>query len=226
MLITLADVLHPVPLQRVRHGLRQARWIDGRTTAGAQSAAVKNNLQMDPRSSTAADLGDVVLRALRDSPAFLSAAMPRRIYPPLFNRYGEGHAFGAHVDNAIRPTPDGRQIRTDLSCTLFLSDPGTYDGGELVIEDPWTEQHVKLPAGSLVLYPATSVHRVTEISRGERTAAFFWIESMVRDHGKRRELHDLDRSIQALATDRGVDDPLCVSFSAVYHNLVRRWADP
>ena len=226
MVVTLAEVLRPDALQRARRELRQAEWVDGRGTAGAQSASVKNNQQIAPASPLAARLGAVVLRALGESPAFLSAAMPRRIYPPLFNRYGAGHAFGGHVDNAIRPTPDGGQIRTDLSCTLFLSDPDTYDGGALVIEDPWTEQHVKLPAGGLVLYPATSVHRVTEITSGQRLAAFFWIESMVRDHGKRRELHDLDRNIQALAVARGVDDPLCVSFSAVYHNLVRRWADP
>lgn len=226
MLVTLAQVLLPDALQAALHALQRAEWADGRTTAGAQSASVKNNQQIDPGSQAAADLGKVVLQALGNCPAFLSAAMPRRIYPPLFNRYSAGSVFGPHVDNAIRATLDGRQIRTDLSCTLFLSDPQTYDGGELVIEDPWTEQHVKLPAGSLVLYPATSIHRVTEVARGERIAAFFWIESMVRDHGKRRTLYDLDCSIRQLAAERGVGDPLCVSFSAVYHNLVRRWADP
>lgn len=226
MLVTLPDVLRPVALERARRELRRAEWVDGRATAGAQSAAVKNNQQIDPGSRLARDLGDAVLQALRNSPAFLSAAMPRRIYPPLFNRYGPGSAFGAHVDNAIRPTPEGGQIRTDLSCTLFLSDRATYDGGELVVEDAWVEQHVKLDAGGLVLYPATTVHRVTEVTRGERVAAFFWIESMVRDHGKRRELHDLDRNIRALASGRSVDDPLCISFTAVYHNLARRWADP
>lgn len=226
MLATLSDVLSADALQRARGALARAAWVDGRATAGPQSAAVKNNEQVGAGSRLARDLGDVVLRALRASPAFLSAAMPRRIYPPLFNRYGPGSAFGPHVDNAIRPTPDGSRVRTDLSCTLFLSEPAAYDGGELVVEDAWTAQHVKLPAGDLVLYPATAVHRVTEVTRGERVAAVFWIESMVRDHGMRHELHELDSSIRALVADRGLDDPLCVSFSAVYHNLVRRWADP
>jgi len=226
MLICIPDVLSPDEIQTVHEVFSRASWVDGRETAGAQSALAKDNLQLPEESPEAKALGEHVLAALSRSSLFLSAALPKRIYPPLFSRYRPGHRFGVHIDNAIRAvrgTPV--RIRTDLSATLFLGDPDSYDGGELVIEDKFGAQSVKLPAGHMVLYPSSSLHRVAPVTRNERLVSFFWMESMVRDDGERELLFDLDQSIQSLAGSFGLDHPEVVRLSGLYHNLVRRWAE-
>ena len=206
--------------------LEQAHWVDGAVTAGFQSAQVKHNEQLPSESAEARRLGDLITAALGEHPLFLSAALPARIFPPLFNRYREGHGFGTHVDNAIRPIPGSRErVRTDLSATLFLAGPDDYDGGELVVEDTYGTRAVKLPAGDLVLYPATSLHRVQPVTRGVRLASFFWIQSLVREDAQRTLLFDLDMAIVSLRRRVG-EDPALVSLTGVYHNLLRRWATP
>ena len=206
--------------------MAQADWEDGRSTAGSQSSLVKNNLQLPQNGAAARELGELVIDALAASPLFVSAALPLRIFPPLFNRYGVGHGFGLHVDNAIRGIPNtSLRIRTDLSATLFLSEVEDYDGGELVIEDGVGEQEVKLAAGDLVLYPSTSLHLVRNVTRGERVASFFWLQSMIRDNVARALLFDLDQTIQSLSARLGAVDPTCVKLTAVYHNLIRTWAE-
>jgi PKHD-type hydroxylase len=205
-----------------------AAWEDGRSTAGAQSALVKRNAQLPPDSPVARELGARVLSALVANTVFLSAAIPRHIFPPLFNRYTarDGHYFGTHVDNAIRGDPaTGLRIRTDLSATLFLSEPEDYDGGELTVEDLYGAHDIKLPAGHLVLYPASSLHRVAPVTRGARVASFFWIQSMIRDPQARSLVFELDTSIQALAGRLGRDDAETLRLSGVYHNLIRAWAE-
>lgn len=224
MLIAIPDVLSPDQVAHARARLEAADWVDGRVTAGAQSATVKNNLQVPEASAVARELGEVILRALGSSQAFVSAAVPLRVLPPMFNRYDVGHGFGAHVDNAIRFSGVQR-FRTDISCTLFLSQPREYDGGELVIEHAYGEQRVKLPAGALVLYPATSLHRVEPITRGSRWASFFWAQSMVADEGKRILLHDLDRSAVETRAALGDHNPAVLRLTATYHNLLRMWAE-
>jgi len=225
MLICIPEVLTKQQVAFFRATMSQAAWEDGRTTAGAQSSLVKNNLQLPQNGAAARELGEHVLQALANSPMFVSAALPHKIFPPLFNRYGVGHAFGLHVDNAIRGVPGTAiRIRTDLSCTLFLSEVEEYDGGELVIEDRVGSQEVKLSAGDLVLYPSTSLHHVREVTRGERIASFFWMQSMVRDNMARALLFDLDQAIQSLSERLGAGDPACVRLSGIYHNLVRTWA--
>jgi PKHD-type hydroxylase len=205
--------------------LRKAAWVDGRVTAGDQSGAAKRNLQISEDAAEAAALGDIVIKALARRPRFMSAALPLRVYPPLFNRYAEGMGFGDHIDNAVRISPvSGARYRTDLSCTLFLTDPDRYDGGELVIEGGVATGGVKLPAGDMVLYPATSVHRVEPVTRGERWASFFWVHSMVADQGQRDVLYDLDQAVIAARGDLGDDHPAAVAMVGVYHNLVRMWA--
>jgi PKHD-type hydroxylase len=225
MLLHVPDVL---TAEQVRHGrslLDAADWVDGRVTAGFQSGRVKHNRQLPEDAPASRELGEIILRALQRSPLFMSAALPLRIFPPLFNRYDGGQAFGNHVDNAIRQVPGTpHRIRTDLSATLFFSEPSEYDGGELLVEDTYGVHSVKLPAGHLVLYPATSLHRVTEVTRGARVASFFWIQSMIRDDGERTLLFDLDSAIQRLNQDAS-DHPSAVQCTAVYHNLLRRWAD-
>jgi PKHD-type hydroxylase len=183
-------------------------------------------MQLPEGSPAANELGELVLEALSRCPLFISAAIPLKIFPPLFNRYGAGHSFGTHVDGAIRAVPGTPvRIRTDLSVTLFLAEPDEYDGGELTVEDRYGTQEVKLPAGDLVLYPATSLHHVKPVTRGVRIASFFWLQSMVRDDNVRTMLFDLDQTIQELTVEKGIDDAVCVRLTGLYHNLVRYWAD-
>jgi PKHD-type hydroxylase len=207
-----------------RDKLAAAAWVDGRATAGEQSARVKQNLQVPEDSETTRELGDLVLGALGRNPTFVSAALPLRVFPPLFNRYDEGMGFGAHVDNAIRFAGPVR-YRTDVSCTLFLTDPTDYDGGELIVEDAYGEHAVKLPAGDMILYPATSLHRVAPITRGSRWSSFFWAQSMVKSDEQRTLLYDLDTAIQKLSVKVGQGDPEVVTLTGTYHNLLRMWAE-
>ncbi len=225
MIVRIAALLSSNELAQIRQRLEGAPWVDGRLTAGYQSAEVKSNLQLPQTEAAAREAGEKVMRALERSALFVSAALPRHVYPPLFNRYEAGMAFGNHIDNALRQIPGTpHRLRTDLSCTLFLSDPHEYDGGELRIEDTYGVQSVKLEAGDLVVYPASSVHRVEPVTRGARTAAFFWIQSMVRDEGARSLLFDLDTTIRQL-TAQAADRDCLVRLTACYHNLLRRWAD-
>ncbi|HET7618760.1 MAG TPA: Fe2+-dependent dioxygenase [Vicinamibacterales bacterium] len=225
MLIQIPDLLSAAQVSEARQMLEAAPWVDGRVTAGHQSTLVKDNMQVPDDHPTARQLGDLILTALQRNPLFVSAALPARVFPPLFNRYQGGQAFGNHVDNAIRQmagTP--LRIRTDLSATLFLADPHEYDGGELVIEDTYGVQSVKLPAGHMVLYPATSLHHVRPVTRGARLASFFWIQSMVRADAHRARLFDLDLAIQHLTQDVP-RHPAVVRLTGLYHNLLREWAE-
>ncbi|NPU94497.1 MAG: Fe2+-dependent dioxygenase [Gammaproteobacteria bacterium] len=226
MLICLPDVLDQDTVKRFRQRMDSAQWVDGKVTAGVQSGAVKRNQQLPEQSPLAQQLGNEILDALASHGPFISAALPLKIFPPLFNRYQGGEHFGVHVDNAIRFVKGTvTRIRTDLSMTLFLSEPEEYDGGELMIEGKFGAQAVKLPAGHMVLYPSSSLHQVMPVTRGARVCSFFWMQSMVRDDGARELLYDLDQSVQALAAEQGVDHPEVVRLSGIYHNLVRRWAD-
>lgn len=226
MLICIPDVLTKKQVSDLRALIDAADWVDGRATAGAQSARAKHNSQLPEDSPAARQAQAVVSAALSNHPLFLSAALPLKVFPPLFNRYGVGDRFGAHVDNAIRPVKNSpERIRTDLSCTLFLTEPEDYDGGELVIETQFGAQEVKLAAGDMVLYPSSSLHSVTEITRGARVSSFFWLQSMVRDDGERTLLFDLDQTIQTLAAARSHSDPDVIRLTGIYHNLIRRWAD-
>lgn len=225
MLLRIPGVLRADEVARIRERIDAAAWVDGNVTAGHQSARAKANLQLPEESAVARECGETILAALGRHPLFFSAALPRQVYPPLFNRYGSGMTFGDHVDGAIRVhPPTTRRMRTDVSATLFLTPPEDYDGGELTIEGTFGPQAVKLPAGDLVIYPATSVHRVTPVTRGERVSSFFWIESMVRDDGERTLLFEMDMALVRLA--REVDDhPSLVALTGCYHNLLRRWGD-
>jgi PKHD-type hydroxylase len=226
MLIAIPDVLDAAGVAQVRALIDAAEWVDGNVTSGPQAALAKRNQQLPEGSAAAQAAGQLVLDALGRSPLFFAAALPLKVFPPLFNRYAGGQDFGLHVDNAIRIQRGTEfRIRSDLSATVFLEDPADYDGGELVIEDRFGPQTVKLPAGHLVLYPASSLHRVTPVTRGVRTASFFWLQSMVRDDGERRTLFDLDQAVQAVAASQGQGDPTVVSLTGIYHNLLRRWAD-
>ncbi len=226
MLLCIPQVLEPAEVAHCRERLAQADWIDGNATAGEQSRLVKKNSQVREGSAVAVELGDLILDALGRSQLFVSAALPLRTFPPLFNRYESGDGFGSHIDNAIRPVRGTTvKVRTDLSCTLFLTDPADYDGGELVIEGAFGVQEVKLNAGDMVLYPGSSLHHVTPITRGARTSAFFWIQSMVRSDADRAMLFDLDQAIQQHAREHGVGHPLTVRLTGVYHNLIRRLAE-
>ncbi len=228
MLICVDDVLSKDEVADIRRIMDAADWEDGRSTAGAQSALVKKNQQLPPDSDVSRALGRRVLSALAASPKFISAAIPLQIFPPLFNRYAadDGHHFGIHVDNAVRGDHlTGLRIRTDLSVTLFLSEPDDYDGGELVIEDNYGSHEIKLAAGSLVLYPASSLHMVTPVTSGMRLASFFWLQSMIRDAHARSMIFDLDSAIQSLVERLGRDDPETVKLTGIYHNLIRYWAD-
>lgn len=226
MILQMPQVLTAAQVREARERLFAAPWIDGRATAGHQGARVKHNRQLAEGSPLALELGDMVLAALERHPLFISAALPARVYPPMFNRYDEGETFGNHVDNALRLMPgSAERIRTDVSATLFLAEPDDYDGGELLIEDTHGAHAVKLPAGDLVLYPATSLHRVEPVTRGSRLACFFWVQSMVRDNGQRMLLLDLDTSIQRLA-QTGADDAARLQLTGCYHNLLRMWAQP
>jgi PKHD-type hydroxylase len=226
VLVCVSEVLSKDEVAAFRQVMDAADWEDGRSTAGAQSALVKRNEQLPPDSDVARQLGARVIQAIMAKPLFVSAAIPLQIFPPLFNRYGVGHSFGVHVDNAVRGDHlTGLRIRTDLSVTLFLSEPDDYDGGELVVEDYYGSHEVKLGAGDLVLYPATSLHMVTPITRGTRVASFFWLQSMVRDAHARSLIYDLDSAIQQLVERLGRDDPETVKLTGIYHNLIRYWAE-
>jgi PKHD-type hydroxylase len=225
MLLHIPNVLSRDQATEFRRLLDAAEWIDGRVTAGHQSAKAKDNEQLPEDAPLAKQLGQAILAALERHALFISAALPSKIFPPLFNRYSGGQAFGVHVDNAIRQIRGtAHRIRTDISATLFLSAPAEYDGGELIVEDTYGTQNVKLPAGDMVLYPATSLHRVQAVTRGARVASFFWIQSMVRDDGQRTLLFDLDTSIQRIAADLP-QHPSVVQLTGVYHNLLRQWAE-
>jgi PKHD-type hydroxylase len=225
MLLAIPEVLSAEQVQRARQVLDNAEWVDGKVTAGHQSKEAKDNQQLAEGSGAARELGEMILNALGQSALFISAALPLRVFPPLFNRYAGGQSFGTHVDNAIRQLPgSGHRIRTDLSATLFFAQPEEYDGGELVVEDTYGVHSVKLPAGHLVLYPSTSLHHVRPVTRGVRLASFFWIQSMVRDDGQRTLLFDLDVAIQKLNRAPLGDSP-AVQLTGIYHNLMRRWAE-
>jgi PKHD-type hydroxylase len=225
MLLHVPNVLTAEQVAECRRQLDAADWVDGRVTAGHQSAQAKDNAQLPEDSPVARQLGQMILAALERNPLFVAGALPLKIFPPLFNRYASGQSFGNHVDNAIRQvrnTP--HRVRTDISATLFLAQPSEYDGGELMVEDTYGPHSVKLPAGDLVLYPSTSLHRVQPVTRGARIASFFWIQSMVRDDGERTLLFDLDLAIQRLGGD-APNHPSVVQLTGIYHNLLRRWAD-
>ena len=226
MLIAIPDVLDGEAVARVRSLIDAAEWVDGNVTSGAQSALAKRNQQLPEESDAAKRAGEIVLDALGRTPLFVAAALPLKVFPPLFNRYSGGQAFGMHVDNAIRIRRGSDfRIRSDLSATVFLEPPEDYDGGELVIEDQFGVQSVKLPAGHMLLYPASSLHRVEPVTRGTRTASFFWVQSMIRDDGARRILFDLDTAVQSVAVTQGQGDAAVVQLTGVYHNLLRRWAE-
>jgi PKHD-type hydroxylase len=224
MLLHIPQVLNAEEIAEARRLLAGAGWIDGRVTAGHQSALVKHNQQLPEDAPVAQQLGRLVQQALARSAEFSSAALPAKIFPPLFNRYADGMGFGDHIDNAIRAHRAG-VVRTDVSATLFLAGPDEYDGGELVIEDAYGDHAVKLPAGDLIIYPASSVHRVLPVTRGARIASFFWIQSLIRDDARRTLLHDLDRSLGRLRL-RGLGaEPELVMLTGIYHNLLRQWAE-
>lgn len=225
MLLPIPEVLTSGQVAEARQILEQAEWVDGRVTAGHQSARAKDNMQLPESHPAARQVGETILTALGQNALFVSAALPARVFPPLFNRYQGGQSFGTHVDNAIRQVSgSGHRIRTDLSATLFFSQPDEYDGGELIVEDTYGVHHVKLPAGQLILYPSTSLHHVSPVTRGSRLCSFFWIQSMVRDDGQRTLLFDLDTAIQRLHPAKP-DDSAVVQLTGVYHNLLRRWAE-
>jgi len=228
MLICIPDVLSKSDVADFRRVMDGCAWEDGRSTAGAQSALVKRNEQLPPDGEVSRKLGNRVVSALAANPRFISAAVPLQIFPPLFNRYAavDGHHFGIHVDNAVRGDHlTGLRIRTDLSVTLFLSEPEEYVGGELVVEDLYGSHEIKLPAGDLVLYPASSLHMVAPVTRGVRVACFFWLQSMIRQSAARSLIFDLDIAIQALIERLGRDDPETVKLAGIYHNLIRYWAE-
>ena len=225
MLIRIPDVLDAEAVARARQILDKAEWVDGKVTAGHQSAKTKDNQQIPEGHPAGQELGKMILTALGANPLFIAAALPYQIYPPLFNRYTGGQSFGTHVDNAVRQIAGtSHRIRTDISATLFFTGPEEYDGGELCVEDTYGLQKVKLPAGHMVLYPATSLHHVRPVTRGARVCSFFWIQSMVRDDGRRSILLDLDLGIQRLNREMP-NHPAAVQFTGVYHNLLRQWVE-
>ena len=225
MMLEIPDVLTSEQVSECRKALDEAEWIDGRVTAGFQSVRAKDNLQLPEDHPVARQIGDLIVSTLERNPLFLAAALPAKVFPPLFNRYQGGQSFGSHVDNAIRPlkgTP--LRIRTDLSATLFFSSPDEYAGGELIVEDTYGLHNVKLPRGHMILYPSSSLHRVTPVTRGARVCSFFWIQSIVRDDGERTLLFDLDMAIQRVSGEMP-DNPAAVQLTSIYHNLLRRWAE-
>ncbi len=225
MLVSIPNVLTAEQVKQARYTLDQAQWVDGKVTAGQQASKAKDNMQIPEDHPAARQVGEMILAALGKNPLFLSAALPLKVLPPFFNRYTGGQAFGTHVDNAIRQVSGtSHRIRTDLSATLFLAGPEEYDGGELCIEDTYGVQSVKLPAGHMILYPSTSLHHVTPVTRGARICSFFWIQSMIRDDGQRSILFDLDSAIQRISLDHP-QGPYGVQLNGVYHNLLRQWAE-
>jgi PKHD-type hydroxylase len=229
MLLTIPDVLTAAEITQAREILERAEWVDGKVTAGPQSAKAKDNQQIPEGSPAARQLGEIILAALGKNPLFVSSALPARVFPPLFNRYAGGQSFGTHVDNAIRPvTGTAHRIRTDISATLFFTAPDEYDGGELCVEDTYGVHSVKLPPGHMVLYPSTSLHHVKPVTRGTRICSFFWIQSMVREDSRRSLLFDLDLGIQRLNRElstQPVAAQIAVQLTGVYHNLLRQWAE-
>jgi PKHD-type hydroxylase len=226
MLIAIPRVLDDDGVARLRAVIDAGEWVDGNVTSGPQAALAKRNEQLSEHTAAAREGGNQVLDALGRSPLFIAAALPLKIFPPLFNRYAGGQDFGVHVDNAVRIQRGSEfRVRSDLSATLFLADPDTYQGGELLIEGQFGAQAIKLPAGDMVLYPSSSLHRVTPVTSGARVASFFWIQSMVRDDSARRMLFELDQAVQRLAGQLGQGDRSVVELTGVYHNLLRRWAD-
>lgn len=224
MLLQIPDVLTAEQVTHARRLLDSAEWVDGRVTAGHQSAQAKHNVQIPEGHPVARELGEMILKALQQNPLFITAALPLHVFPPLFNRYSGGQSFGSHVDSSIRTVPGtSHRIRTDLSATLFLSQPDEYDGGELMIEDTYGMHSVKLPAGSMVLYPATSLHHVRAVTRGARVSSFFWLQSMIRDDGERTLLFDLDAAIRSL-NQSVAGHQATIALTGVYHNLLRKWA--
>ena len=226
MMIQIPGVLTAAQVAEVRRVIDAADWIDGNATSGAQAALAKRNRQLPEDSAAAKRAGEIVLDALGRNPLFVSAALPAKVWPPLFNRYGGGEQFGMHVDNAVRNKRGGAErLRSDLSATLFLSAPDDYEGGELTVEDTYGAHAVKLAAGDLILYPASSLHHVTTVTSGERIAAFFWVQSMIRDEAQRRVLFDLDVAVQRLAGELGQGHAAVVALTGTYHNLLRMWAE-
>jgi PKHD-type hydroxylase len=225
MLITIPDVLTPAQIEQARQLLATAEWVDGRVTAGHQSAQAKDNQQVPEGSPVAQQLGEIILQALGQNSLFISAALPMKVFPPLFNSYSGGQSFGTHVDNAIRHVKgSSHRVRSDLSATLFLTAPEEYDGGELVIEDTYGVHTAKLPLGHMVLYPSSSLHRVEPIKRGRRVSSFFWIQSMIRSDAQRTLLFDLDNATQRVNRDMPTN-PAAVQLTGIYHNLLRQWAE-
>jgi PKHD-type hydroxylase len=225
MLINIPNVLTPEQILHARKVLEEAQWVDGKVTAGYQSAKAKDNVQIPEGHPAAREVGEMILKALGQNPLFMSAALPLHVFPPLFNRYSGGQSFGTHVDNSIRQVPGTpHRIRADISATLFFAAPEEYDGGELCVEDTYGIHSVKLPPGHMVLYPSTSLHHVKPVTRGARLSSFFWIQSMVRDDGRRSLLFDLDLGIQRIARDHP-EHPSAVQLTGVYHNLLRQWAE-
>ncbi|PRD37541.1 UNVERIFIED_CONTAM: PKHD-type hydroxylase [Trichonephila clavipes] len=225
MMLTIPDLLRPDEIRQIREALDQAAWIDGRETAGHIARQAKDNRQLSQDDPLAAKLSDFLLARLGESQRFMAAALPYKVVPPRFNRYEGGGSYGDHVDSAVMGVPgSAHKIRTDISATLFLSEPDDYEGGELVVEDTYGSHRVKLPAGQLVLYPGTSLHHVAPVTRGARLAAFFWIQSMVRDDGRRSLLLELDNAIQAVSRDLP-GSPTPARLSGVYNNLLRQWAE-
>jgi len=225
MLLRVPQVLNADELKQMQSLMAAAEWVDGKVTAGTQSAQVKRNIQLPESSPEAEAARQIVLTALSRNALFFSAALPKKIYPPLFNQYRDGMDFGAHIDNAVRTHAlTGLHVRTDISCTLFLADPDSYDGGELVVEDTYGQQMVKLPAGDMVLYPGTSLHHVRPVTRGARLASFFWLQSMIRVDAQRTLLFDMDAAIVTLRQQVG-DNAAVIRLTGNYHNLIRMWAD-
>ncbi len=223
MLIEIPNVFSKQEVSQLRAQLDARNWIDGNQTSGVMASTRKRNQQLDKDDPVALAIGELIMERLLAHPLFVSAALPLQFYPPLFNRYQGGESFGYHIDNAIRSTSEG-MVRTDLSATLFLSEPENYEGGELVIQDTYGQQSVKLSAGSLVLYPSTSLHQVTPVTSGERTSAFMWLQSMIRDEGQRRILFQLDQSIQTLTAEKAPEQEI-FNLTGIYHNLLRRWSE-
>lgn len=225
MLVEIAQVFTPGEALVIRQKLEQSDWVDGKVTAGYQSAKVKHNRQLPEDHPLGQELGKLIIERLTTNNVFMSAALPQKIFPPLFNVYEGGESFGYHIDNAIRPIKGTQErVRTDLSMTLFLSDPETYDGGELVVEDTFGPREIKLPAGSAVLYPGTSLHKVRPVTRGARISAFFWLQSLVREDSERALLLQLDVAIQRLMQGNP-EHPSLEELTGIYHNLLRKWAD-
>jgi PKHD-type hydroxylase len=225
MLLTIPDVLSREQVDQIRRKLAAAEWVDGRVTAGHQSSLTKDNMQIPEGHPVAQEVGEMILSALGQNLLFISAALPMKVFPPLFNSYSGGQSFGTHVDNAIRHVKGtSHRVRSDLSATLFFSNPEEYDGGELVIEDTYGVHTVKLPAGHMVLYPSSSLHNVRPVTRGARVSSFFWIQSMIRDDGERTLLFDLDGATQQISTEQP-NSPIAVKMTGIYHNLLRRWAE-